>query len=567
MTLNTNYYSLFWSYGNFLYSTFQPQQTIKLHRTTKKFFQKYNLYYKNVNKQIVQRLESVQQLLIQNRILLHRSQSTRKKKKTLNNPKKQKFFLSRVYSQLFLTKPKSENFNKIIVEKNLKKSQKRRLKELESLENSRSEKTIGLLSFKLIQLVQQRSYTCEELTETTGFLKQRVSNVLRIYKLLNLVTLDLQTSKYEWNWTQSEMLPEINERIIEYFQKFEKKRQLLERLSQIQQKFVSRFSENQQQVLASKVNTKINGIIETLSDSKISESSQFRKYANCNKACGNTNEHETENKIFYNLNKSIPNNFSIKIENNNANNNIKEKITKPKRTRTRTKTSNRSKSRNKQAIKQENVSQPISIPLELPLPLPLPQANYETFTTQNVSNTNEVKKEYFNNTNHQTQKSSSMINPNTNTNTFKFVVNEQKHEFQKNFTMPTQTNLNSTVQILQDLESDKATNSPQFAETDFYENSSSSSPFFFETTSVSPLEMPNFENMKLEDDDEDPLELFPSNEMNDFSFDNFSNQTIGNDSTQTWENSQTLQTPFSDFNVFLPDQIVRNGSNSNLSFF
>ncbi|KAJ6250453.1 hypothetical protein M0813_15939 [Anaeramoeba flamelloides] len=567
MTLNPNYYSLFWSYGKFLYSTFQPQQTIKLHRTTKKFFQKYNLCHKNVNKQIVQRLESVQQLLIQNRILLHRSQTTRKKKKSRNNPKKQKFFLSRVWSPLFQTQTESEKFNKIVVEKDLKKSQKRRLKELESLENSRSEKTIGLLSFKLIQLVQQRSYTCEELTETTGFLKQRVSNVLRIYKLLNLVTLDSQTSKYEWNWTQSEMLPEINEKIREYFQKFEKKRQLLDRLSQIQQKFDSRLSNNKQQVLACKLKTKINGIIETLSDYKISESSQFRKYANCNETFGNTNKTVTENKIFCNLNKIIPNDFSIKTENNNDNNSIQEKTTKPKRTRTRTRTrmrtSNGNRCRNKQKIKQGNASQPIIIPLSLP------QTNPEMFTSQSMPITNQVNSENFNDVNNQTQKSISMVNtdPNINTNTFKFDVNEQKHEVQKNFTVPTQTNLLTSEQILQNLESNNSTNSPQFAETDFYENSSSSSPFFFETTSFSPLEMPNFENMKLEDDDEDPLELFPTNEINDFSFDTFSDQTIKNDSKPTWENSQTLQAPFSDFNVFLPDQIVRNGSNSNLSLF
>ncbi|KAJ6253177.1 hypothetical protein M0813_13456 [Anaeramoeba flamelloides] len=546
MTLNPNYYSLFWSYGNFLYSTYQPQQTIKLHRTKKKFFQKYNLYHKNVNKQIVQRLESVQQLLVQNRILLHRSQTTRKKKKSQNNPKKQTFFLSKVWSSLFLTKTESDNFNKIIVEKNLKKSQKRRLKELESLENSRSEKTIGLLSFRLIQLIQQRSYTCEELTETTGFLKQRVSNVLRIYHLLNLVTLDPQTLKYEWDWKQSEMLPEINEKIKIYFQKAEKKRQLLDRLSQIQQKFVSRLSDNKQQDLVNKVNTKINGIVNSLSSSKICVSDQFRKYnnySNCNENINN--KKNTVNENFFALNQTIPNNKPIKVEKDNSsiNNGNKMKIM-PKgnrnRTKTRTRTRTRTQNRARNTIKQENVSQQIAIPFT--------QETNDTLALQNVPTLTNAKNE--------------------NQNSFKFDAQDQKQESEQKKSPQNQNNLNDSEKIFQDLASDNSClNSPEFSETEFYENSASS-PYFFETTPLSPLEidLPNFDNEELELEAENSLEFF-SNEIDAFSFDTFSDEKDENNCTPNWDNSQTLHLLPSEFNVFLPDQIVRGDSNSNLSLF
>ncbi|KAJ3437202.1 hypothetical protein M0812_19275 [Anaeramoeba flamelloides] len=537
MTLNPNYYSLFWSYGNFLYSTYQPQQTIKLHRTKKKFFQKYNLYHKNVNKQIVERLESVQQLLVQNRILLHRSQTTRKKKKSLNNPKKQKFFLSKVWSSLFLTKTESENFNKIVDEKDLKKSQKRRLKELKSLENSRSEKTIGLLSFKLIQLVQQKSYTCEELTETTGFLKQRVSNVLRIYHLLNLVTLDPQTLKYEWDWKQSEMLPEINEKIRYYFQKMEKKRQLLDRLSQIQQKFVSRFNDNKQQTLMGTLNTKITGIVNTLSSSKHCDLNQFRKYNNSSSCKRNINNvKKTVNENFFDLSKIIPNNKSIKVEKDSVSKTIRKIKTKRTRTSTRTSTSIASTTRN--TIKQENLSQPIANSF-------VNETNVTLFP-QKVSTLTKVKNE--------------------NQNSFKFDAQDQKQESEQNKSVQIQNNLNNSEKIFQDMASDNSClNSPEFSETDFYENSASS-PYFFESTSFSPLEidLPNFDNEELEL--ESPLELF-SNEIDDFSFDTFSDNNDENNCTPNWDNSQTLHGLTSEFNVFLPDQIVGSGSNSNLSLF
>ncbi|KAJ3431295.1 hypothetical protein M0812_02973 [Anaeramoeba flamelloides] len=233
MTFNPNFFSLFWSYTNFLYTNYQPQQSIKLRKTTKKYFQKYNLYYRNVNEQILKRMESVQQILIQNSILLHRLKKSRKKKEQLyTDPKNQKFLLSKVWATVFAKKSDLKTNPK----KYLKRSQKRRLKELQSLENSRSKKTLGVLTFKLIRLIQQKSYTCEELTEITGFLKQRVSKVLRIYKLLNLVTLDQQTLKYTWNWEQSEMIPEINDKIKGYFERQEKKRELLNRLLRIQQK-------------------------------------------------------------------------------------------------------------------------------------------------------------------------------------------------------------------------------------------------------------------------------------------------------------------------------------------
>ncbi|KAJ3443486.1 hypothetical protein M0812_09329 [Anaeramoeba flamelloides] len=78
-----------------------------------------------------------------------------------------------------------------------------------SYENPRSRKTIGVLGFKLMKLLKQKSYPRELLSTKTGFSKQRICTVLSIYKLLNLVKVDPKTNFYSWNKEQSLIIPEI----------------------------------------------------------------------------------------------------------------------------------------------------------------------------------------------------------------------------------------------------------------------------------------------------------------------------------------------------------------------
>ncbi|KAJ6230514.1 hypothetical protein M0813_06743 [Anaeramoeba flamelloides] len=504
MTFNPNFFSLFWSYTNFLYTNYQPQQSIKLRKTTKKYFQKYNLYYRNVNEQILKRMESVQQILIQNSILLHRLKKSRKKKEQLyTDPKNQKFLLSKVWATVFAKKSDLKTNPK----KYLKRSQKRRLKELQSLENSRSKKTLGVLTFKLIRLIQQKSYTCEELTEITGFLKQRVSKVLRIYKLLNLVTLDQQTLKYSWNWEQSEMVPEINDKIKGYFERQEKKRELLNRLLQIQQKSKRKHKQKKPE----ETNT-----LNNLSPIKNEKEDFFM-----------------QSQVFT-------------LENNNVNN--QPKIAKQ--------TSEQTLHFEPMEVKQETVFQPITKPDPIPIPnsSSLSEQNTESLMYQsapNISSNDHIK-------------TNNIMIPNSVGCSFNHITKQENQETERQLADQSQTeqinNLNNSEMILQNFVSSNSLSPPQFLETELYENLPSS-PFFFETTSFIPLEIPNLDREDTQNIDS--LELF-SSDLDILPFNAFTNDPLENNYTS---NQDHANTPYLEFNTLLSGKLSRSGSNSNLSQF
>ncbi|KAJ3426302.1 hypothetical protein M0812_28755 [Anaeramoeba flamelloides] len=236
--IDDTFYELFWSYGNFLYSTTPVTSTIRPNRKLKKYVQHLGLDYHKLSQDQRKKLGVVQQLFMQNRVFLHPLKSRKKPKSNLATSKdrtfKKKYYLGRVWSSVFMGTETKDPEND---EKALKKSHLHRLQEIEVLENSRSQKTIGVLTFKIIQLLKKETYTGEELTRKTGFLKQRVSVVLKIYRLLKLIVKNPITGKYHLNHYQSEVLPDIKKYSSTILKSHQHKRLLLLKLFTLNQKF------------------------------------------------------------------------------------------------------------------------------------------------------------------------------------------------------------------------------------------------------------------------------------------------------------------------------------------
>ncbi|KAJ3447693.1 survival of motor neuron-related-splicing factor [Anaeramoeba flamelloides] len=73
---------------------------------------------------------------------------------------------------------------------------------------TRSNRTIGLLGFKILQLLKKDQHTRESLTVVTGFSKQRICTVIEIYKILHLIEENAK-EVLSFNERQSNILPNM----------------------------------------------------------------------------------------------------------------------------------------------------------------------------------------------------------------------------------------------------------------------------------------------------------------------------------------------------------------------
>ncbi|KAJ3445661.1 hypothetical protein M0812_11548 [Anaeramoeba flamelloides] len=187
--MTTNYFQLVWDFGNFLYTSIESEQLFSTDQYTKFFVSKQNI--KN-STELTQQLERIQRLFIQNGVFVHPQKKNKSKKSFTSG----NYFLSSFWSNVFLNQKDKTQTNKS-------------MGFASTNENSRSNRTIGVLGFKLMKLLKEKPYTREALSNLTEFSKQRVCTVLAIYKLLNLVTVDSQTNLYSWNEEQACVIPEI----------------------------------------------------------------------------------------------------------------------------------------------------------------------------------------------------------------------------------------------------------------------------------------------------------------------------------------------------------------------
>ncbi|KAJ3436787.1 hypothetical protein M0812_18854 [Anaeramoeba flamelloides] len=191
--MTTNYFQLVWDFGNFLYTNIESEQLFSIDQYKKFFVSKQN---SENSTDLTQKLKRIQRLFIQNGVFVHPQKKNKSKKSFAAG----NFFLCSFWSNVFLNqKDKTETT------KNAEFSS--------TNENSRSNRTIGVLGFKLMKLLKEKPYTREALSNLTKFSKQRVCTVLAIYKLLNLVTVDSQTNLYSWNEEQACVIPEIKKYI------------------------------------------------------------------------------------------------------------------------------------------------------------------------------------------------------------------------------------------------------------------------------------------------------------------------------------------------------------------
>ncbi|KAJ6229688.1 hypothetical protein M0813_07648 [Anaeramoeba flamelloides] len=211
---------------------------IRPNKKLKNYLGQKGIGAKNVSEETKEKLKIVQQLFMQNRIFLHPQRKQKKKSSHCNSPKdrtfKQKYYLSKVWSSIFLENVTTNAGNQ---EKTFKKSQQLRIQEIEKLENSRSQKTMSVLAFKIIQLLLTGAYTSDGLTEKTGFLKQRVLTVLKIYQILKLIVKNPETGKYHLNEYQSEVIVDMKKYTKVILKSRIRKQILLEKLNMLNRKF------------------------------------------------------------------------------------------------------------------------------------------------------------------------------------------------------------------------------------------------------------------------------------------------------------------------------------------
>ncbi|KAJ3428959.1 protein disulfide isomerase ptac5 [Anaeramoeba flamelloides] len=230
--MKPEFYKLLWSFGQFLHKHTRPEKLFRINVLLLRFLDKHFDVENKHLPQVKKYLDLIILLLIQNGALLHPLSKKKKFSRLHSDSRKQKiskkFYLSQVWSDLF----KQNYYDRFLEKKYLEyekiadkerqnaKKEKFRSKiktklpkeenysSLNPIENSRANRTIGVLGFKIIKLLQKRTYNREDLSLLTDFSKQRVCTVLSIYKLLDIVVEDPNTNKCYWNTKQSRILPD-----------------------------------------------------------------------------------------------------------------------------------------------------------------------------------------------------------------------------------------------------------------------------------------------------------------------------------------------------------------------
>ncbi|KAJ3449136.1 hypothetical protein M0812_05280 [Anaeramoeba flamelloides] len=251
MNCNIDFYRILWEFGGFV-----TQKTIKSANfalgamSTDFITQQIRFFMRDKNEPVTQKklatyqldlsnvLEAVCLLFVQNGafVISNTTQRGKKQRQFLKNPncsasvqkgkpqtKKPFFQIASNWKQLFLMK---------IV--NIQNSLNPNIKQPSSLimenKNSRSERTIGLLSFTINKILLNGPETREELVKQTNFSRQRVCTVLSIYKCLNLVIDNSKHFPVIWNYEQSQIFANLKTLSKEITKMISIKEQLAKRL-------------------------------------------------------------------------------------------------------------------------------------------------------------------------------------------------------------------------------------------------------------------------------------------------------------------------------------------------
>ncbi|KAJ3425800.1 hypothetical protein M0812_28246 [Anaeramoeba flamelloides] len=91
----------------------------------------------------------------------------------------------------------------------------------------------------------KRPSTREELHKETGFIKQRISTVLSIYKAIDLVTEDNSTHSIKWNSYQAKVITDSQKYIKHLIKLWNQKRLFAKKLLQVLTKFETKVQNDQ----------------------------------------------------------------------------------------------------------------------------------------------------------------------------------------------------------------------------------------------------------------------------------------------------------------------------------
>ncbi|KAJ3440285.1 serine/threonine-protein phosphatase 1 regulatory subunit [Anaeramoeba flamelloides] len=235
MTLE--FYPLLWEFGDYLDSHVLPNELFRLDHQAKKFVSRCFSESLSDSPQLNKYLQLIQQMFIQNGACIH--STIKKSAKKSQAVTCTKFYLSEVWSDILRKDPFDSDFslsdtdseieydlekclhsgpkskltpkNKKQLEEKLLANKKKNTNKL--VENFRTKKTIGVLGFRLMKLLQSKQYSRENLSEKTEFSKQRVCTVLSVYKTLNLVVEDPKTNLLYWDNEQSLLIPDLQKYI------------------------------------------------------------------------------------------------------------------------------------------------------------------------------------------------------------------------------------------------------------------------------------------------------------------------------------------------------------------
>ncbi|KAJ6253305.1 hypothetical protein M0813_01351 [Anaeramoeba flamelloides] len=290
--MKPEFYKLLWSFGKFLHKHTRPEKLFRINVLLQGFFDKH---FDDDNKHLPQAkkyLDLIILMFIQNGALLHPLSKKKKYSRAYSVSRNQKisrkFYLSQAWSDLFkqnyydrFLEMKCVEYEEIDKkEKQKAKKEKFRSKfkaklpkledysSLNPIENSRANRTIGVLGFKIIKLLQKRNYNREDLSLLTDFSKQRVCTVLSIYKLLDIVVEDQNTKKCYWNTKQSRILPDcqtyVNDLLLIKNYRYELVDKVLELKEKLKQKYLHKYKEENRKIEKNNLITEIGKYLEHL---------------------------------------------------------------------------------------------------------------------------------------------------------------------------------------------------------------------------------------------------------------------------------------------------------------
>ncbi|KAJ3432271.1 hypothetical protein M0812_21203 [Anaeramoeba flamelloides] len=243
--MTVNFYPLLWKFGKYLEEQTIEEELFCFDQKKTKFLNRCLTEEQKNLPRTKRYLDLIQRLFIQNGAFVYPA-SKKKLTKKLNNTQDNTIFsLSPVWSQLFernlspefsSLSEDSENVQdkeEVYFHKLSRSKPKKEKKYSKNVENSRANRTIGILGFKMMKLLKENPHTREDLALITEFSKQRVCTVLSIYKLLKLVVEDPKTNLFYWNTEQALLIPDLTKYLQDLLEAKNVKRILARKVQQL----------------------------------------------------------------------------------------------------------------------------------------------------------------------------------------------------------------------------------------------------------------------------------------------------------------------------------------------